>query len=90
MRRSHPNFTQAGLAVVALLLIAIAGCSHHDSAPKRVLTDRERDSIIATEKALPGSAVVGRALALSDAEAARAKRMNQQVDSSAEPSGDGH
>jgi hypothetical protein len=59
--------------------MAIAGCGQHAEKSTKELTERQRDSIIATEKALPGSGVVGRALAVSDSEAARAQRMNDQT-----------
>jgi hypothetical protein len=67
------------IATCALLSIALAGCGAHEQKASKELTERQRDSIIATEKALPGSGVVGRALAVSDSEAARAQRMNDQT-----------
>jgi hypothetical protein len=61
------------------MAMAITGCGQHAEKSTKELTERQRDSIIATEKALPGSGVVGRALAVSDSEAARAQRMNDQT-----------
>ena len=58
-------------------VLLVSGCAT-ESKPDKQLTERQRDSIIATEKALPGSDVVGRALATSDSAAARAQRMDQQ------------
>ena len=66
----------AGLMAV---VVTLAGCGGGGKATGKDLTERQRDSIIATEKALPGSGVVGRALAVSDSEAARAQRMNDQT-----------
>lgn len=76
------------IAGLVLMTLALAGCA---SEPKqdKVLTERQRDSIIATEKALPGSNVVGRALATSDSAAARAQRMDQQNGDASTTSGDG-
>ena len=67
--------------IVAWVLVSmtVAGCGAHEQKASKELTERQRDSIIATEKALPGSGVVGRALAVSDSEAARAQRMNDQT-----------
>ena len=67
------------IAACALVSIALAGCGGHEQKASKELTERQRDSIIATEKALPGSGVVGRALAVSDSEAARAQRINDQT-----------
>ena len=55
--------------------LALAGCGSHGEQT-RTLTERQRDSTIAASP-LPGSAVVGRALAESDSAAARAARDNQ-------------
>ena len=62
---------------LSLLLIALAAAScakpANDHSPP--LTERQRDSILATEP-LPGASVVGRALAVSDSAARRAARMD--------------
>ena len=58
-------------------LIAAAGCSaskDHAGSPK-TLTERERDSLIARSR-LPGAQTVGRAIAVSDRQAARAADMD--------------
>jgi hypothetical protein len=65
----------AALLAVAVLagLYAGGGCAKSESqAVKHELTERERDSVIATESALPGSGVVGKAMAISDSAAVRA------------------
>jgi hypothetical protein len=68
--------------IVAIALLAItAGCGVQDNRPKVVLTEHQRDSVLATEKVIPGSAGVGAALRMSDREAARAAGMNAAVDS---------
>ena len=73
----------SAVLLVSLVLLALtAGCgTHSNSGTKVALTERQRDSILATEKAIPGAAGVGRALDASDAEAARAANMNAEVDS---------
>ena len=65
-----------GWAVVALCVVA--GCAPKAQAPKRELSERQRDSLIGVSK-LPGGTVVTRALATSDSMAAGAERMNAQV-----------
>ncbi len=62
------------LAALAAV-VALAGCGGGEKTG-RELSERQRDSVIATEKALPGSDVVGRALATSDSAAARARSMD--------------
>ena len=65
-------------AFVALLC---AGCgASSQRAARAPLTERQRDSLIAHEN-LPGASVVGRAMALSDREAAHAKATDASVDS---------
>lgn len=73
------TWTQRGLAlsVAGLLALALASCAR-EAAPRRALTERERDSTLG-KSVLPGGAVVTRALAVSDSEAARAQRMNGSV-----------
>jgi hypothetical protein len=65
--------------LAAALCLAVAGCSGH-AGESRVLSERERDSLIARSP-LPGASVVGRAMNVSDAQAQRADRMNATVDS---------
>lgn len=62
------------LGIAILLAIALASCAK-EGAPKRALTERERDSTLG-KSVIPGGAVVTRALAVSDSEAARAQRMD--------------
>jgi len=66
------------MIAAGLMAAGLAGCAQpaHTDKP---MTERQRDSVIATEKALPGSDVVGRALATSDSAAAQAKRMDEQA-----------
>jgi hypothetical protein len=61
-------------AVCALLLATSCARSNHTQQTKQ-LTERQRDSILATEP-IPGAPVVGSALKASDAEAARAAKMD--------------
>ena len=60
------------LAPALLLLLASCGSGRHAT---RELTERERDSVIA-RSSLPGAAVVGRALAVSDRMERRATNMD--------------
>ncbi len=61
-------------------MINFLGCSgkKETDESRRILSDRERDSIIA-ESDLPGSSVVGRAISVADSVAARSKRIESQV-----------
>jgi hypothetical protein len=61
------------LAVFALLFSA--SCARSTHTQTKQLTERQRDSILATEP-LPGARVVGSALKASDAEAERAAKMD--------------
>jgi hypothetical protein len=62
--------------VVVVLLAAVVGCGQHaDQTARAPLTERQRDSVIA-KSSLPGAAVVGRALDVSDRAAERASKMN--------------
>ena len=65
--------------MVALSLVA--GCAPKAQAPKRELSERERDSLIGVS-GLPGGTVVTRALATSDSMAARAARQNNDTEHS--------
>jgi hypothetical protein len=64
----------AFLAVAVLAgLAASGGCAKSEPPAARTgLTERERDSVLATQSAIPGSGVVGKAMAISDSAAARA------------------
>lgn len=67
-----------GMLVLALggsLLLASCGTS---STPKRVLTERERDSTLG-KSVIPGAAGVTRALEASDSAKASAQRMDRSV-----------
>lgn len=69
------------MSVTLTLALALAnGCQSKSSETTRELTAHERDSVLATERALPGSTVVGRALDVTDASRARADSINAQVD----------
>jgi hypothetical protein len=59
---------------LALILGAGLGACARDEAPKRVLTERERDSTLG-KSAIPGGAAVTRALQVSDSASARAGRL---------------
>ena len=63
------------LALGGAFVLASCGTSH---APKRVLTERERDSTHG-KTVIPGAAGVTRALEVSDSAAARAQRMDRSV-----------
>ena len=69
---------QAMIVVAAVL--ALSGCARRDTASKPPLTERQRDSVLATEP-LPGAGVVGGALKASDRAADEAARTNAAVDS---------
>ena len=64
--------TMGWLAIAALLLVS---CARTTQQQTKQLTQRQRDSILATEP-LPGARVVGSALKASDAEAERAAKMD--------------
>lgn len=60
---------------ISLVLVLLAACASPKAQPAKKLTERQRDSILATEP-LPGASVVGGALKASDSEAARAAKMD--------------
>ena len=68
------------LVPIAMTLALLTGCQSNSSETTRTLTAHERDSVLAGERALPGSTVVGRALDVSDASRARADSLNAEVD----------
>jgi hypothetical protein len=61
------------LAAAALLLV---GCGSTETRLTKRLTTRERDSILATQKVIPGAATVGRALEVSDRSLDRAAQVD--------------
>lgn len=74
-----PRARILSLMCVTLTLALLAGCQSKSSETTRELTAHERDSVLATERSLPGSTVVGRALDVTDASRARADSLNAQV-----------
>jgi len=58
-----------------LLFAVLAGCSSGGDAPKRTLTEYQRDSLIGASD-LPGAGVVKRALDEGGREKARAAQMD--------------
>ena len=75
-----PRARILSLMSVTLTLALLAGCQSKSSETTRELTAHERDSVLATERSLPGSTVVGRALDVSDASRARADSLNARVE----------
>jgi len=68
------------IVITILVLVSIASCTEtKKDSSKKILTQHERDSILA-ETDLPGSGVVRRALEASDSSATRAKRLDEQTD----------
>jgi hypothetical protein len=63
------------LALGGALLLASCSTS---SPPRRVLTERERDSTLG-KSVIPGAAAVTRTLEASDSAAARAQRMDRAM-----------
>ena len=67
-----------GMLVLALAgAFGLASCST-SSTPKRILTERERDSTLG-KSVIPGAAGVTRALEVSDSARASAQRMDRSV-----------
>jgi hypothetical protein len=63
-------------AIVGLIGV-LAGCgASTDTAGKKKLTERQRDSVLAETK-LPGAAGVGHAITAADSAEARAKRLDE-------------
>jgi len=64
-------------AVTATCLLLVGACSspRDKAAPASTLTEHQRDSVLA-RSALPGAAVVGRAMAESQRAATQASRMD--------------
>ena len=61
--------------VIVLALLSPLSCARSGAERSRNLTERQRDSILATEP-LPGAATVGKALKASDQAAERAAGMD--------------
>lgn len=69
------------IVLVVMAMVAMAGCAKSDTeARKPELTERQRDSILATQP-IPGASVVGSALKASDKAAANAANTQAAVDS---------
>jgi hypothetical protein len=66
-------------ALATTLAVTLGSCSQH-AAPRKELTERQRDSTLGAS-GIPGAFVVTRALNQSDRSAAAAQQMNAQVDS---------
>ena len=68
------------IPVVICSCVLLSSCAEKgpESGDKE-LTRRQRDSVLA-ETPLPGAKTVGRAIAVSDSAAARAKRLDDQTD----------
>lgn len=71
---------QLMLLVISLgiAIMIVAGCSGDsvEKAPKKDLTQRQRDSLL-SESGLPGAGAVGKAISVSDSASARAKRSDE-------------
>jgi hypothetical protein len=63
-----------GLAV-ALLAAALFACGRDETAQKRELTQREKDSVFAGSR-IPGARAVGKALRTADSATARQARID--------------
>lgn len=65
--------------VVLCCLALVLGCSGKEpGGSKKTLTRAQKDSVLAESK-LPGARVVGKAIAVSDSAAARAKRLDDKT-----------
>jgi hypothetical protein len=71
-----PRSVQAAAVFATFATFALlAGCAKSEKTAKTPLTERQRDSILATEP-IPGAPVVGAALRASDKASARAAGMD--------------
>jgi hypothetical protein len=59
--------------IIFCVLFLILGCT--GNSPKKELTKRQRDSVLAESK-LPGSKTVGKAIEISDSSRVKAKRID--------------
>jgi len=71
---------RAMLITIVLSMVLAAGCAK-DRDRGSTLTEHQRDSVLATEKIVPGSSAIGRAMSTADAESQRGATMQSQVDS---------
>jgi len=62
------------------VILTFGACGEKGSEkPKKDLTQRQRDSVLA-ETPLPGAKVVGRAIEVADSAAARAEKLNDRTE----------
>lgn len=73
--RARMSARLAALLAVLALMSPAAGCSTSEKSAQAPLTQRQRDSILATEP-IPGAPAVGAALRTSDKAAERAATMD--------------
>ena len=68
--------TNRGLALAgAVVALALAGCTKDEPETKPVLSQREKDSILANSQ-IPGAKAVKRAMTSADSAAARQARLD--------------
>lgn len=67
------------ILIAAIAAACLAGCSTSGRSTTVSLTEHQRDSILATQKAIPGAATVGRALDLQSSTGQRAAGMDSLV-----------
>jgi hypothetical protein len=67
--------SRIALFLAGLGMLLAASCTHSPGSQAKVLTERQRDSVLAASK-LPGSAVVGKALVASDSGASHAAALD--------------
>lgn len=65
------------LLLIIIFILFSGGCTEDtsDKTPKKELTQRQRDSVLAESK-LPGAKTVGKAISVSDTASARTKRID--------------
>ena len=63
------------LGWAGIVFLLLMSCARSGTQQTKQLTERQRDSVLATEP-LPGAKIVGNALKASDAAAARAAKMD--------------
>ena len=64
------------ILIAGIAAAGLAGCSASGHSTTVHLTEHQRDSILATQKAIPGAATVGRALDLQSSSGQRAAGMD--------------
>ena len=67
--------SRIALFLAGLGMLLAASCTRSSDAHNKVLSERQRDSVLAASK-LPGAAVVGRALVASDSGASHAAMLD--------------